>query len=127
MRCYISSIFFKFSSYKDIIFQNFKIIRLFINKSLGISGNSMRSRGNCDIGGVGSNGDGGSNNSVSVNSECCHSDTHSIVSTGTTVQQAQHNQQQPSTPVTQVTFYDDESSCDSHSRWGKRRNENKIN
>lgn len=43
-------------------------------------------------------------------SECCHTDSSPV--TGT-------QNQQPNTQVTQITFGEDESSCDSHTRWGK--------
>lgn len=43
-------------------------------------------------------------------SDCCHTDSNASTTAA---------MQQQNTPITQVSFGEDDSSCDSHTRWGK--------
>lgn len=45
-------------------------------------------------------------------SDCCHTDSNASTTAGNPMQQQ-------NTPITQVSFGEDDSSCDSHTRWGK--------
>ncbi|XP_037049460.1 probable nuclear hormone receptor HR3 isoform X4 [Bradysia coprophila] len=55
---------------------------------------------------------GGHSNSLrrGTPSDCCHTDSNT--STG-------NQMQQQNTPITQLSFGEDDSSCDSHTRWGE--------
>lgn len=49
-------------------------------------------------------------------SDCCHTDSNASTTAGNNQMQPQAQQ---NTPITQVSFGEDDSSCDSQTRWGK--------
>lgn len=60
-----------------------------------------------------------------TSSECCPTDSNAssagLVAAGGGGNKLQ--QQQPTIQISQITFGDEDSSCDSHTRWGKPTNQ----